>query len=1375
MSLLRGISMPKKLALVLNSGSSSIKFGLFELRLEKSVVRASSILGGQVERIGVEARLSYDKQQKKHASLEPTATDHERALQLIGNLLSTEGLSGGVEVVAHRVVHGGSSSAPALLDEEAIETIKKCTPLAPLHNPPALRGIASAKKLFPQCPHVAVFDTAFHATMKPETYSYAVPKKLGIRKYGFHGTSYASVVSKVKEKFPRFTNLVVAHLGNGASMACVSNGECVDTTMGLTPLEGLVMGTRCGDLDAGVVAYMQRELGYSVDEVDRLLNKQSGLLGLSGVSSDMREVKDAARAGNDDAILARKVYVERVRKYLGSYVVKLGGKVDAIAFTAGVGEHDADLRADVCANLEALGIALDPLLNANPFKESVGRHSAKNNDDDDHLRRGTKEDATREEEESSPPRTSVGGGVFDVSAKFSSTKVLVVKTNEEERLALEAAEVARLFEEEKRLVAEAKKTKALEEAKALGEKQRTSRSLFEERKDGVFAPFNSRGLYVDGVGPTAGEEVGLLYQLLPYGARLGYFRPFANENDRKLRTIRELFAMDSHPIEAMRGATVSHARAMLAAGREEELLDEVVAKFVDYSNDKDFVLVSRGHLGQVGDAFWTAKVAAALSVPVVYVVHDVLGDDTTDSFAGNPRGVLEDAECEDADCSTGDISLRERSGGKAGRGLAEKKKKTKASSTAVFCERVSEVAARVKEAVDARGGRLAGLVATLPRKDDGPAVADMLDLVGVYPAALFPPDERFSNISLEEIAVTLGAKVLLGTSEQLASSYAKGVVVATRFANETLEQLMHMPPGQLLVTHAARTDILMAVAMAQQSPDFPGVSGICFTGADGATFYNGGGGQGSSSSESSSSSLPADLSRALALLKRVPNAVRLPPVVAVDGLTFDAANAIHEMTPVLLPSSHDKIEAAQVLFETHLDPAFRRALVDAATTERDVFPDDSAGEKRRTQKKHLDDDSDASTTTSYSSERQRSSPVVATPKLFQHRLFSKARTEKQTIVLPEGNDRRVVTAAAELVDRGLANVVILGDPDFVRAVAVEARVEGTIFPTPDLNNNSNNNNNNNNSINSSSSSSLPSLLKKKTVRVVDPKVDDETRRKMIEDLVRARKHKGMTPEAAETLLKDDPNYYGTMLLHLGLADGMVSGACHSTAATMRPPLQVIRMKPGFHIVSSVFFMLLADGVKLFGDCAINVSPSTGELAQIAAASASTARAFGIEPRVAMLSYATGDSNTGELIDKVRDATAKAREMRPDDLFEGPIQFDAAVDPAVAEVKYKGKKNQVAGQANTLIFPSLDAGNSAYKAVQQASKCIAIGPIMQGLRLPVNDLSRGCTVSDIVNTVVVTAIQAQAGKQEAARGVVNKATKDHSGDSSTASTSSSSMM
>jgi len=257
--------------------------------------------------------------------------------------------------------------------------------------------------------------------------------------------------------------------------------------------------------------------------------------------------------------------------------------------------------------------------------------------------------------------------------------------------------------------------------------------------------------------------------------------------------------------------------------------------------------------------------------------------------------------------------------------------------------------------------------------------------------------------------------------------------------------------------------------------------------------------------------------------------------------------------------------------------------------------------------------------------------------------------------------------------------------------------------------------------------------------VVDPTSSEELPA-LADALFEARKSKGMTEAKAKDLAQD-ANYYGTLLMFMNKADGMVSGACHTTADTMRPALQIIKTAPGFSLVSSVFFMLLPKQVYVYGDCAINVDPDSTQLGNIAASSALTALAFGIEPRVAMLSYATGESNKGDLITKVREATAGARALVPNDIpIEGPMQFDAAVDPEVAKVKVK-EASKVAGKATVCVFPDLNTGNNTYKAVQQASGCIAMGPIMQGLKKPVNDLSRGCTVDDIVNTVVITCVQA----------------------------------
>ncbi|MDY0049405.1 MAG: phosphate acetyltransferase, partial [Halothiobacillaceae bacterium] len=242
-----------------------------------------------------------------------------------------------------------------------------------------------------------------------------------------------------------------------------------------------------------------------------------------------------------------------------------------------------------------------------------------------------------------------------------------------------------------------------------------------------------------------------------------------------------------------------------------------------------------------------------------------------------------------------------------------------------------------------------------------------------------------------------------------------------------------------------------------------------------------------------------------------------------------------------------------------------------------------------------------------------------------------------------------------------------------------------------------------------------------------------------------RQHKGITADFARDLL-GDVSYFGTLLVETGRADGMVSGAVHTTQETLRPALEAIRTAPGRKLVSSVFLMCLPDRVLVFGDCAVNPSPSAEQLADIAISSADTALRFGIEPRVAMLSYSTGSSGKGADVEKVREATALARALRPDLPIEGPIQYDAAIDPEVAATKMRG--SPVAGRATVFVFPDLNTGNNTYKAVQRAAHAIAIGPVLQGLARPVNDLSRGCTVADIVNTIAITAIQAQSGKAPA---------------------------
>jgi phosphate acetyltransferase len=331
----------------------------------------------------------------------------------------------------------------------------------------------------------------------------------------------------------------------------------------------------------------------------------------------------------------------------------------------------------------------------------------------------------------------------------------------------------------------------------------------------------------------------------------------------------------------------------------------------------------------------------------------------------------------------------------------------------------------------------------------------------------------------------------------------------------------------------------------------------------------------------------------------------------------------------------------------------------------------------------------------------RSSRV--TPLMFENDLLDRARADRRHLVLPEGAEERILRATETLLRRDVADLTLLGDPAEITRRAREIGVEIG------------------------------------GAQLVDPGAS-QWREDFAARYAELRKHRGVTMDLAFDVVRD-VNYFGTMMVAAGLADGMVSGANHTTAATIRPAFEIIKTVPGLSVASSVFFMLLADRVLVYGDCAVNPDPDAAQLADIALSSAQTAAAFGIEPRVAMLSYSTGSSGSGADVDKVAAATAIVRERRPDLPVEGPIQYDAAIDPAVAAAKLPG--SAVAGKATVFVFPDLNTGNNTYKAVQRSANAVAVGPVMQGLRAPVNDLSRGATVKDIVNTVAITAIQAGA--------------------------------
>lgn len=331
-------------------------------------------------------------------------------------------------------------------------------------------------------------------------------------------------------------------------------------------------------------------------------------------------------------------------------------------------------------------------------------------------------------------------------------------------------------------------------------------------------------------------------------------------------------------------------------------------------------------------------------------------------------------------------------------------------------------------------------------------------------------------------------------------------------------------------------------------------------------------------------------------------------------------------------------------------------------------------------------------------------PEGITPHMFQYQLAKRAKSKIKHIVLCEGNDDRIITAASRLINQEIVKLTILGNVEEIAATVKR----------------------------------LGLRLDLEKVHIIDPVTSDHYE-DYVQTLFELRKNKNINREMALDLMTD-VSYFGTMMVYKGHADGMVSGAVHTTQHTIRPALQFVKTKPGISTVSSVFFMCLPDRVSVFGDCAVNPDPTAEQLAEIAISSAESSRRFGIEPRIAMLSYSSGTSGEGADVDKVRQATEIVRQKRPDLHVEGPIQYDAAVDPAIGKQKMPGSK--VAGQASVLIFPDLNTGNNTYKAVQRETGALAIGPMLQGLNKPINDLSRGCTVDDIFNTVIITAIQAQ---------------------------------
>jgi phosphate acetyltransferase len=493
-----------------------------------------------------------------------------------------------------------------------------------------------------------------------------------------------------------------------------------------------------------------------------------------------------------------------------------------------------------------------------------------------------------------------------------------------------------------------------------------------------------------------------------------------------------------------------------------------------------------------------------------------------------------------------------------------------------------------------------------------------------------PIISSLNNPTIQEIVKELNATVLFGAAflNNQIGSFSVGAMQLRNY-------LLNLKENGLVITPGDRADIILGALQANESINYPAISGIVLTG----------------------NIMPED-----SILKLIEGLSTVVPIIAVEEGTYVITNKIGAIKPKIYADNKEKILTSINTFENYVD-------LDSLTEKFIKFESEGM-----------------------------------TPKMFQYNLVKRAKKHRKHIVLPEGNDDRIITAASRLLAMDVVDISIIGD---------KKQIENKV-------------------------AALGLTFDFSKVQIIDPR-KDERYDDYVNTYYELRKQKKMTLEIARDLMEDG-SYFGTMMVYKGHADGMVSGAAHTTQHTILPALQFIKTKPNSSVVSSIFFMCLEDRVSVFGDCAINPNPTAEQLAEIAISSAESSLAFGIEPKIAMLSYSSGSSGKGDEVDKVRAATEIVRQKRPDLKIEGPIQYDAAVDPEVGQSKMPN--SEVAGHASVLIFPDLNTGNNTYKAVQRETGALAIGPMLQGLNKPVNDLSRGCTVDDIINTVVITAIQAQ---------------------------------
>ncbi len=698
-----------------------------------------------------------------------------------------------------------------------------------------------------------------------------------------------------------------------------------------------------------------------------------------------------------------------------------------------------------------------------------------------------------------------------------------------------------------------------------------------------------KNLYLTSASTKSGKSaiaLGVMSLLKGSLNTVGFFRPIISASndvqDHDITLINSYFKL-SFEYEECFACTLNEARELINAGQTDVLMEKILRKYNELAAKCDFVLCEgTDFLGKdtTFESEINYEIAANLNADVMLITNakDSNLEELESSFYAN----TESAYAKGADVLAYIFNMSD---------LASDEK-------AILFQKINE---------------------------------DSSNEIQLY---AIPENETLTKPTISDIQKYLGARLLYGHErvENLVSDYLVAAMQVNNFMNYIRE-------GNLVITPADRSDIVLASLSSQISSAYPDISGILITGG-------------------------TDLPRSIRTL--IDGWTGTPmPLLTVESHTFKTVSTLMDLHGRINPEDTKKINLALSTFETNVnaEQLLSKILVE------------------------------------HNSEKK-------TPMMFEFQLMEQARKQRMRIVLPEGMEERILRACEVISQRNVADIVLLGNPTDIQRKARELGVDIS------------------------------------SATILDPATSEH-----LDDFVNTyyeiRKAKGMTEEQARDRMLD-ATYFGTMMVHKNLADGMVSGAINTTGHTVRPALEFIKTKPSFSIVSSVFFMCLKDRVLAFGDCAINPDPNAEQLAEIAISAADTAKTFGLEARVAMLSYSTGTSGKGVDVDKVAEATKIARERAPKLLIEGPIQYDAAIDPEVARTKLPDSK--VAGRATVFIFPDLNTGNNTYKAVQRAAGAIAIGPVLQGLNKPVNDLSRGCTVTDIVNTVIITAVQAQAEKK-----------------------------